>query len=340
MKDLVNKYLSEGSITGVRHSVLPLTIYKYTRQAQYEKRFDGVLDKFRGLVLDDNYRPVNNTIPKFFNYQELGIKASHDTPNSKSIAGIYEKYDGSIINVFKFQDKIIITSMQSFESDMVKVAEDLLPNYINDELIAWLDAGWTFVFEVIYPENRIVVNYGDNTTLVLLAVRNVDGTEEFNLRKFSWMNIARKVHMPWEQLFEEITKPYCNKEGYVVVFGDGSRVKFKYNEYFELHAAFSDYSKKRLIELAIEKKTINPKDLIADFPDELYALAEKDLNDITELFIAIYGSVGIMKDKCHGMSIKEIALEYSQHKLFHVLMSNIRGKDTTVGILKLIKDEM
>ncbi|MET9842806.1 hypothetical protein ABZZ01_34320, partial [Streptomyces virginiae] len=42
---------------------------------------------------------------------------------------------------------------------------------------AALHPGTTYLAEILYPQNRIVVDYGDRRDLVLLAAFGLDGTE-------------------------------------------------------------------------------------------------------------------------------------------------------------------
>ena len=65
------------------------------------------------------------------------------------------------------------------------MARVLLANYHTD--LGTLDREYTYLFEIIYPSNRIVVDYGSSRRLVLLAaVHTQTGIELAIVRTDLW----------------------------------------------------------------------------------------------------------------------------------------------------------
>ncbi len=68
-------------------------------------------------------------------------------------------------------------------------------------------------------------------------------------------------------IIKDMSRPdYCSSEGFVVVFSEGTRVKFKYDEYVKLHKIVSDFKPKNIVELM--KAGGNVDELISSLPDE------------------------------------------------------------------------
>ncbi len=63
--------IDAGYVTRKTHPELPLSIYTYTRTAQYERVWNEVTTRCRGLVADDATGAiVALPLPKFFNVGE------------------------------------------------------------------------------------------------------------------------------------------------------------------------------------------------------------------------------------------------------------------------------
>jgi RNA ligase len=91
----------------------------------------------------------------------------------------------------------------------------------------------TYLVEIIYPENRIVVDYGDREDLVLLAVVDTETGLDLPLPE---------IGLPLAQCYDGIADVAAlltlageNQEGFVVRFRSGLRVKLKFPEYVRLH---------------------------------------------------------------------------------------------------------
>ena len=66
--NILNKYIDEGLIIKNVHPTLPLAIYNYSRECQYEKKWDENTLTCRGLILDFDGNVIAKSFEKFFNY--------------------------------------------------------------------------------------------------------------------------------------------------------------------------------------------------------------------------------------------------------------------------------
>lgn len=208
-----------------------LLLFDYTTAAHWNF-FECVS---RGLIINRKTgEVVARPFDKFFHWLEGGrVSKGH-------IISITEKVDGSLGILLRDKGKYHITTRGSFESAQGQWATEFLNTHFD---LADLPDELTSLFEIIYPENQIVVDYGQREDLILLAARNRFTGEYlpffpeiyelaqkygFSLPKvYQFNNIA--------DIFVATGKNETNYEGWVVEFSDGQRFKFKLDWYVEMH---------------------------------------------------------------------------------------------------------
>ncbi|MEV5971342.1 T4 RnlA family RNA ligase [Streptomyces sp. NPDC051921] len=235
-----------GHVTRKSHPELPLSIYTYTRVCQYEGVWNQVTTRCRGLVADDRTgRIVALPLPKFFNVSEHETGRPYAPALPDEPFEVYEKVDGSLGVVFHYEGRWRVASKGSFVSTQATWAQRRLDAADTTALVP----GVTYLMEIVYPENRIVVDYGARRDLVLLAAHGPDGTEvPLAAAASAWQGIGPvvTVHppMPLDELLkltETNTLPDgspatgTDAEGFVLRFASGVRAKAKIAEYVRLH---------------------------------------------------------------------------------------------------------
>ncbi|MBT2443226.1 polynucleotide kinase [Streptomyces sp. ISL-36] len=238
--------LDAGHVTRKAHPELPLSIYTYTRACQYERIWNQVTTRCRGLVADDTTgRIVALPLPKFFNVGEHEAGQPYAPALPDEPFEVYDKVDGSLAVVFHYADRWQVASKGSFISAQATWAQRRLDTRNTGSLIP----GVTYLAEILYPQNRIVVDYGDRRDLVLLAAFEQDGTElPLAEAAAHWAEIGSVVRtwpaMPMAELLaltESNTLPGghtatgTDAEGFVLRYASGVRAKAKLAEYVRLH---------------------------------------------------------------------------------------------------------
>ncbi len=238
--------IEAGHVSRKAHPELPLSIYTYTRTAQYERVWNQVTIRCRGLVADDaTGAVVALPLPKFFNVgeHESGQPYAPSLPDEPF--EVYEKVDGSLAVVFHYAGAWRVASKGSFISAQATWAQRRLDGRDTSALVP----GVTYLAEILYPQNRIVVDYGERRDLVLLAAFGQDGTEvPLAEAAAHWEGIGSVVTvwpaMPIDELItltEASTMPGgaaatgTDAEGFVLRFASGVRAKAKLAEYVRLH---------------------------------------------------------------------------------------------------------
>ena len=335
-KDILDRYVAEGWLISQVHPTLPLTIYNYSQATQYEAKWDEVTLSCRGLVFDDEGNQVSYPFKKFFNIEE---KKHTSTEHFE----IYEKVDGSLITVFNYNGEWVVSSRGSFTSDQAIAAQKLFNQLMNLDRI---DKKATYLFELIAPWNRIVVDYGEREELILLGARakyfEASHLDLYELSKMLGCNLIRKFDFDDYKEIQELN--WENSEGFIVRFSNGDRCKIKFADYVKLHRVLTNCSSYDIWENLKEFDKL-PEEMLQDVPDEFYDWVHgvewklrKSFNHIEHLHMAHLSSI-----IRYGLDRKEFALRVQElddanHGLIFAMYNNKQDKVKQL-IWKMIKPE-
>jgi RNA ligase len=279
MLEKLNKYYEDGLLYKQVHPSLPLTIWNYTEKVQYENLWDEVTLMCRGLVTDDTGDIVATPFQKFFNIEEGKFE-----PTEKF--EVYEKMDGSLGIVFWYRGQWVVATRGSFTSDQANKAREILRKYNTDIMFRHL----TFCFEIIYPENRIVLDYGTDEKLVLLGTFDKNGKETDSSIWSQWgFDVVKKYDgiKDYKQLKEMVKN---DQEGFVVKFSNGDRIKVKGVEYLRLHKIMTNVTTTGVWEYL--KNGEDVMELLKDVPDEFYKKIQNYVKDLRYSYFQISEDAG------------------------------------------------
>ena len=336
--NILNDYIEKGLVVKNDHPTLPLSIYNYSRTTQYEGKWDNITKSCRGLILDREGNVVAKSFDKFFNLEEHNPE---EIPNEEF--EVYEKLDGSLGILFWYQGKWILASKGSFISDQAIKGKNILNSKYNVEPIP---KGYTTLVEIIYPENRIVCSYGNDEVLVVLSmVSNASGKE---LDYDSLLKINEETGLPVIKKYDGI-KDYKtlktliskDREGYVVRFRNGFRIKIKGDEYVRLHRILTGFSNVDIWEYLKDKKDLN--ELLDKVPDEFDAWVRNTVNELNSQFEGIekeYQWIFKITKRVEGIEDRKIFAEYAmRYKNPSILFSMLDNKNYDEIIWKLIRPQ-
>lgn len=270
--------IAAGHVTSKAHPELAISILTYTRECQYGHIWTPVTMRCRGLIFDENTGAVVALpFPKIFVTAMHGV---HDfaPPLPAEPFEIFQKADGSLIIAFHYAGRWHAASKGSFISEQAQWAQAVL----DAADLSGLDPELTYLAEAIYPDNRIVVDYGQMEELVLLAAyRPADGTEEPLAEVAAhWKPIGPAVRS-WglgdgvaelEELaatnttIDGATVSGTDEEGYVIRFASGARAKVKLSAYLTLHKLFTGTNERTIWEVLASGQ--DPAVLFDQVPDE------------------------------------------------------------------------
>ena len=231
---LLAEMKEQGYVREQSHPTSPLGILNYTEKATFGRVWNEVTTTCRGLIYDRlNGEVLARPFRKFFNYGEPGAElGSADEPVS-----VTDKIDGSLGILYRnpYTGQYEFATRGSFTSEQAVHANKVFRESYAD----WCPPrpGLTCLFEIVYPENRIVVDYGKTDDLILLGAVDITSGYSFPAaRVWNWHGPVTK-EMPASSLAEALAlPPRPNAEGVVVHFGKSDkRVKVKQEDYVRLH---------------------------------------------------------------------------------------------------------
>src|ERR1035437_5818205 len=263
--DNLKKMIDEKYISVQKHPDLDLFIYNYTQKAQFDRVWNNETLQCRGLILDGDFNVVARPFPKFFNLEEAIDKGEQLPIEDFEVT---EKEDGSL-GILYYADDFYLATRGSFVSEQAIKGTEILMKKYGD--IDW-NPDFTYLFEIIFPSNRIVLDYKGMEDLILLAVIDTkQGTEmPYNELKKKFGGIIPLVKkLDGIKDFNKLKElQEDNREGFVIRFKSGKRYKVKFEEYVRLHRLITGVNARRIWDLLRNKQPLD--ELLERVPDEFF----------------------------------------------------------------------
>lgn len=313
-----------------------LTLYGYTQPCVYERAWDDITEQARGIVLDDEGNVVSRPFRKFFNLGERPETMIDALP--AEVPELADKLDGSLVIVFWHPTR----------KEFVASTRGGWSNEQTDAAMRWLamcdpmlSREHTYLFELVAPWNRIVVQYEREEMILIGRIHTATGREdsyaelaESASEVGSWLKVVGFSRRPIASVNMDEEVP--NAEGFVARFSNGLRVKMKYAEYRRLHKILTGLSIKGVWELLSENDGKVP---IPDVPDEFLAWYDEQCGKFLDAFGDIEREARAIFDACPvGAERKELAAYFSATpKLCGVLFYMLDGKNWSPAIWKMLK---
>lgn len=273
--DALDAALDGGYVRVQRHPTDSFSIYNYTEKAQYENVWTPVTLACRGLIVAGDGTVVARPLPKFFNYGQVGMPALDPT----APVHVTDKADGSLGVIYPAADGWAVATRGSFASDQAVHATSVLRARYPDFAPP---ARLTVLVEIIYPANRIVIDYGGLDDLVLLGAVDI-GTGRTHgpdaVPDWPGPVIDRLEHATLADALA--APPRANREGVVVWFpANDIRVKIKYDEYVRLHRIVTGLNARSIWEALVAGKAV--AEIVESLPDEFHAWVGTVVESLTE----------------------------------------------------------
>ena len=240
-----------------------LIMFKYS---QIDSDFNiELVRECRGIILDeDTLEVICHPFNKFFNYEE-----PHAADIDWKSCYVTEKLDGSLVKLSRIGDNILWSTngtIDAYKAPLVEqigciaksfgelawyailenyckardlsVSDCIDPDIVKDWLKSIIKPGYTYMFELTSPYNKVVVTW-HKTELHFIGCRdNESGQEIF----FGDHELSKIFDIPKifplrsvDECVKAASELDVNAEGYVVVDKDFNRVKIKSPTYVALH---------------------------------------------------------------------------------------------------------
>lgn len=313
--------------------------FKYTTNTVYSEDWDNVSLHARGIVFDYATGEVlARPFDKFFN---LGEMIDTETGVLKPIAGyvkqhlgfdnlsgdykhqkfrVMDKLDGSLGIAFWTGTDWYVKTAGSFESDQAKWANEWFDMIIDPSI---LDKSKTYLFEIIYDEDKHPIEYDFEGMVLLGIVDTLSGIEEplsEILRVAKELNIRHAEVLEFTD-FDEVVKYAKNlpktKEGVVITFENGFKLKVKGDEFLALQKIFHFLTKDVIYENFLwnsvdANQETSVKDnliyafnegFIVNIPEEMEDM-KKYAHDLYENFLYYCSVVELLGKGARAMAVK------------------------------------
>lgn len=326
--EIIDDYLKKGWITVRYHPDWNLRIINYTPEVQYGGHWNRWTKMFRGLIVDRDGRIVSRPFEKFFNLEEI----SPDVIPKENPVSITNKLDGSLGISYFVNGEMFIATRGSFTSDQAMEANEMLVTCGLDRYINSLRMDYTYLFEIIYPENRVVVDYGKERMLVLIGVINTETGEIINRSDWpKWPSSAFEYDTDVDVHNLRNAYPGDNREGFVVRWANGFMVKLKYEGYVKLHRIMTGLTRKKIWEMLSSGEDIEETCRIV--PEEVANLIRKEAYEFKEAYDQIIKEA----DRVSKEMRKMVALHIEGHRYSPVIFNMLFGGNYNKFIWKQLK---
>ena len=275
--NVLNEYIKNSLIVANKHPEYDIWILNYSPKAQSKKFWDDYTLSCRGMIIDADGNILARPFQKFKNFEEH-LPSEIDMSQEFEI---FDKVDGSLIIVFYYKPRMewIVASRGSFISEQSIEAKKMLG--LKYEKLSKID---TYLFEIIYQENRIVIDYGDKKELVLLARIMTKTGIEMNYEDFiqwysKWFTVVKRYNIKNIKNLNELKAlEEDNREGFVIRFLNGFRIKVKFTEYVRLHGILTNVSNLTVWEHMRDNYEFD--ELLDKVPDEFYNWLQRTANKL------------------------------------------------------------
>lgn len=305
-----------------------LAVAKYTRDyptLAFNKPWDPYVAWARGLVYDltdpEDPKIVGMPFAKFFNFQENPQRVPDPTAK---IIDISEKADGSLGTAFFWRGKWRMASSGAVNSPQAMKGTQML------RAMPWVDKleeDCNYIFEIIYPENQIILDYGDREDLILLGARYVypcpnmmmTAQQAFDLIGDDRVSVVKNynhIRMDVYQIPHFVNEFQSNKlvEGVIVTYDDGTKFKFKSDQYVKLHVLKRSITFNSAFQ-AIREGTY--QDYLTVVPEEFRPIVDGWYDEVQDKIsrLLTWADVWWQYVKSHGHSTpgKDLALFLTQN---------------------------
>lgn len=238
--------------------------FKYNEPTVISRDWDDVTLNARGIVFDKATGDiVARPFFKFFNYQELvDGEGKHTDIYTKSVQHgfipdfslpfrVMDKLDGSLGIIFwdKYAGRWRVKTGGSFDSDQAKWAQQWFDEHVDTRIML---QSFTYCVEILCKEDVHPISYEKEELVLLSVISNLTGDELLlgDIKLFAEKMGIRYAEVIEFKNFEDVI-PYAtnlpkDKEGVVVTFQNGFKVKLKGKEFLELQKVFHNLTEKNI----------------------------------------------------------------------------------------------
>ena len=159
-------------------------VLNYCQIESSGQRFEQIVRECRALILTRDFQVLSRTFDRFFNLGE----DPQSTRFSIAQSQVFEKLDGSLLSVYHDGREWCVQSRSMAHAEgetasgkTFREVFDLCllntPAETFQQFTSHLNENYTYIFEMVSPENRVVKSYGSSRSIYLLGIRDKSSGE-------------------------------------------------------------------------------------------------------------------------------------------------------------------
>ncbi len=306
-----------------------LAIYCYSPKCVYEKAWDKYTKMARGLIVNvKTGEIVARPFQKFFNLNETEKTKLENLPMEQP--EITEKLDGSLGILYQDSGEYFVTTKGTFYSEQ---GEWATKHFREKHSGQKMPVGLALLFEIIYPENRIVIDYGGKRELFLIGAVETQSGKDYNYKelqqiaeKYGFAIVPQKP-LTLKEVMEKTASLPANEEGFVARFSSSLRVKMKGTEYLRIHRILSNLSLISIWE-KLREDEFDQTEFLQSIPEEFRKWTEKTANVIRKAKEKIESKLHELYRHAPRKDRKEFAFWVKkQEKMYQSLLFSLHDKE-------------
>ena len=132
-------------------------VLKYSKSVFFDNLWNEYLEECRGTIVDEDFNVISRPFTKIYNY---GIEKQAPVLAPETKVTAYRKVNGFMVAVTWYQDEILVSTTGSTDSPYVAMAKEMMQKQMDWpkwEVIIKPNAGWTFMFECVHPEDPHII---------------------------------------------------------------------------------------------------------------------------------------------------------------------------------------
>ncbi len=230
-----NRYRDWATLGNIEaHYKDDLVMLSYKAPDSGTERWRALERVCQGLILEmGTGRVVARPFDKFFGWGDVAPAVPR--PGKRQVSYVMEKVDGSLGIVYWNQGTVNVATKDGFDTEAALWATNFVQK---TRMTPRIDR--THLYEIVYPDNQQVVDYGRYEGLRLLAIRET-ATGDFATDGLREMQAAKRIEgiTDMDQVVAnaaalDALSEFSEQEGFVAVMNDGSRWKIQCESYKEL----------------------------------------------------------------------------------------------------------
>lgn len=292
--DLLKKYADETFICYEKHPTADRYIFGYYSGDFKPIVWNEMTKHCRGMILDGMGKVVEHPFMKFWTFKQYLSKDTillNDNQIMKLPHGkfkIMEKIDGTMCTLYWINNQPYLATQRSFTNPKAVEATKILYDKYK-HVFQRFDRNYTYIFEAVYPESNVLIDYGSTRDLFLIGKVNKKTGKPCDIEDIGFP-MAKDYTKEYGHVIdfnELISLNLPNHEGFVIYLANGNMIKLKFPWYQEAHRILDsilNYDRKLYLKVKELRQILKVPVMSISRNDVCKALQNKDfkLNSILQ----------------------------------------------------------